>query len=313
MEYRHMGRSGLIVSAVGLGTNNFGNRTDAAQAALVLDQCVESGVNFIDTSDTYSTGKSEECIGQWMQGKRDKVLIATKAGNPFAPGPYGTGASRLHFTKQVEGSLRRLQTDYIDLYQIHAPDRSTPIEETLRTLDDLVRAGKIRYYGTSNFPSWQIVEAQWASKSFGLNRPVSEQPQYNLLNREVEREIVPAMAEYGVGMIPYSPLASGLLTGKYKRGESPPPGTRMARMPAQYLGRSLNDKNFTLVEKLQQFSEKREHTIGELAVAWLLANPVVSSVISGATKPDQVVENVKGLDWKLTPDDLKEVDAITKS
>lgn len=312
MEYRRLGRSGLMVSAVGLGTNNIGGRTNEADSIKVLDQALESGINFIDTADMYGRGDCENIVGRWLKGKRDKVHIGSKwAKYQIRPGPMGRGASRMHTIRSVEEALRRLQTDYIDLYQQHEPDPGTPIEETLRTLDDLVTQGKIRYIGTSNFAGWQIVEAQWAAKIQRTVSFISEQPQYNVLKREVEKDIAQACAAYGISIIPFSPLEGGLLTGKYKRGEPVPAGTRLAGASAAAQQRAFSDHNMVRVEKLRDFATKRERGLTELAIAWLLANPVVGSVISGATKPEQVIENVKGADWKLTPAELKEIDAIS--
>jgi aryl-alcohol dehydrogenase-like predicted oxidoreductase len=311
MDYRRLGKSGLIVSAVGLGTNNIGGRTDEAASVKVLDAALDAGINFIDTSNTYTRTLSEQIIGKWMKGKqRDQVIIATKFGKPMHAGPYGRGASRMHIMREVEGSLKRLQTDYIDLYQQHEPDPETPIEETLRTLDDLVSQGKVRYIGTSNFLAWQIVEAQWAAKEAGTVPFISEQPHYSLLEREVDKEISGVCRTYGVGIIPFYPLEGGLLTGKYKRGQPPPPGTRIAGQRPEAQQRTLSGANFDKIEKLESFADQRERGLTELAVAWLLANPAVGSVIAGATKPEQVQENVKGADWKLGPQDLEEIDRI---
>ena len=310
MEYRRLGRSGLLVSAVGLGTNNFGGRTDEPQSRRVLDQAIESGINFIDTANLYSNTISEQIIGNWMNGKRDKVLIATKFSWPVRPGPYGRGASRLHIMAEVESSLRRLKTDHIDLYQQHLPDPGTPIEETLRTLDDLVTQGKVRYVGASNFRGWQVAEAARAAEGMGTASFVSQQPYYNVLKRQVEKEVVPACAAYGIGLIPYRPLENGLLTGKYKRGERAPVGTRLAGSSTVAQESAFSDHNFDRLEKLESFAAERSIGLGELAIAWLLANPLVGSVICGATKPEQIVGNAKGADRKLVPTDIEAINAI---
>lgn len=310
MEYRRLGRSGLLVSAVGLGTNNFGGRTDEAGSCRVLDQALESGINFIDTANIYGRGASERIIGTWMKGKREKVLIATKWGKPMRPGPYGMGSSRLHIIQEVEASLQRLKTDYIDLYQQHDPDPQTPIEETLRALDDLVSQGKVRYIGTSNFAGWQIADSQWAAKHMGSVSFISEQPYYNILKRDVEKEITTACAAYGVSLIPFYPLEGGLLTGKYKRGEPAPAGTRLAGSSAASRERAMSPHNFDRVEKLQDLAQKHEKGLTELAIAWLLANPQVGSVIAGATKPEQVIENVKAAGWKVSAEVIKQIDTI---
>ncbi len=306
MEHRHLGNSGLEVSLLGLGTNNFGSRCDEATTARVLDQALDLGVTFIDTANVYSGTKSEEFIGKALRGKRDKFVLGTKFG--MGSGPNSRGGSRKHIMDQIEKSLRRLQTDYVDLYQIHMADPDTPIEETLRALDDLVRQGKVRYIGCSNFAAWQVAEAVWTSRSLNLTSFVSVQPYYNLLKRDIEKELVPFCKAYNVAVIPFFPLESGLLTGKYRHGEPPPKGSRMETAPM--FNRILTEGNFQTVAALERFAQERDHIVGELAIAWLAANPTVSSVIAGATKPEQVVANVKGADWRLSEDDLKEIDRI---
>ena len=308
MQYRFLGKTGVKVSVVGLGANNFGDPNDEASSHKVMDQALDMGVNFIDTANFYNMGKSEEIIGKWLKGHRDRVVLATKFEMDRDEGPNNGGASRYHMFNAVEDSLRRLQTDHIDLYQVHWHDPDTPIEETLRGLDDLVKQGKVRYFGTSNFSAMLLSETLWTSMYHNLNRSVSEQCYYNLLHRRVELEVVPYCAANGLSVIPYFPLESGLLTGKYRRNAPIPEGTRMAS--GEFYRRSLTNENFDKVDKLSAFAEERDHTVGELAIAWLLANPTVCSVISGATRPDQVVKNVKAADWVLTPDDLKAVDEI---
>ena len=237
-------------------------------------------------------------------------MLATKFGMPMDDAG-GTGASRRYILSAVEASLKRLKTDWIDLYQVHRPDASTPIEETLWALDDLVRAGKVRYIGCSNFASWQVVDAQWAAHDRRLTPFVSAQDELSLLVRDIERELIPALEAKGLGLLPYFPLASGLLTGKYKHGAEVPAGTRMALMK-RLSDRFMTDKNWTIVEKLDAFCVRRGHTMLELAFGWLLAKPVVSSVIAGATKPEQIEANVKATSWKLSADDLAEIDRLTK-
>lgn len=310
MEYRRMGRSGLEVSAIGLGTNNFGQTMDAKQAEAVVRRCADLGINMIDTANRYGGGLSEEYIGKAINGIRDKVLLATKFSNPMGDeGPNESGTSRKHILDQVDKSLARLKTDYIDLYQIHGPHPETPIEETLRTLDDLVRQGKVRYIGSSNFPAWQIAQAMEVSSAMHLEHFISEQPQYNMLDRRTENEVVPCCLAYGVGILPYQPLANGFLTGKYLRGETPPEGTRLADR-TERAEPLLNDANFDTLDALRAFAEERGHTVLELAFAWLLANPVIGSVIAGATKPEQVEANAKCADWHLSPEEMKGVDEI---
>ncbi|MBI2872164.1 MAG: aldo/keto reductase [Chloroflexi bacterium] len=309
MEYRRLGGSGLQVSAIGLGTNQFGGRLDEGQSAQVVHQATELGINFIDTSNSYGRGLSEEYIGKAVKGRREDVLIATKVFSSTGEGPNRRGASRAHILREVEASLRRLQTDYIDLYQMHYYDPNTPVEETLRTLDDLVRHGKVRYIGCSNYAAWQVCEAVWTSRMLRLEQFVSVQPEYNLLNRSAERELVPFCKAYNMGVIPFYPLASGFLTGKYRPDAPPPEGTRLALNPRSR-GRFLTEGNFAVLARLEKFGTERGHTVGELAIAWLLANPVVSSVIAGATRPEQVAANVKAADWRLTPEEMAELEKL---
>ncbi len=305
MEYRALGNSGLQVSVAGLGTNNFGGRADLEQTKAVMGKCLDLGVNLIDTAESYGRGLSEEYIGESIKGHRQEFLIASKAGAGGRPGTTGRGYLR----DALEKSLKRLGTDYIDLYQIHYADTTTPIEETLSALDDMVRSGEVRYVGCSNFTPWQVVEAQWAAKDAHLAPFVSAQNQYSLLNRSVERELAPVCLKYGVGLIPYSPLAGGFLTGKYRQGEAPPEGARLSN--PQQASRQLTDDNFAKLAKLEAFAEEHDHTVGELALAWLGSQPFVPTVIAGAMTPQQVEENVKALEWRLTPDELKDLDEAT--
>jgi aryl-alcohol dehydrogenase-like predicted oxidoreductase len=312
MEYRNLGRSGLQVSAVGLGCNNFGMRIDAAQSAVVVQKAIDCGINFFDTADIYGgRGKSEEFLGAALQGHRRNVIIATKFMGPMGEGPLWGGASRRYVFEAVEASLRRLGTDYIDLYQIHFPDAKTPIEETLRALEDVVRSGKARYIGCSNFTGWQVVEAQWIARSEHSTAFISAQNQYNLLDRRVERELAPACQKYGLGLLPYFPLASGFLSGKYRRGEAAPEGTRLAAMGDRAKS-ALSDENFDTLEKLEAWAAAHEHSMLDLAIGWLASHDFVPSVIAGATKPEQVEANVAAGTWRLTPAEIAEVDAITK-
>jgi aryl-alcohol dehydrogenase-like predicted oxidoreductase len=304
MEYRKLGRSGLKVSVLGLGTNQIGGRVDPEGTAAIMSQAKEVGVNFIDTADGYGRGMSEEYIGRTLGQDRQWWILGTKVSGPQGDGPNDRGNSRKHIMDGVDASLRRLRTDYIDLYQIHFWDPTTPMDETLRALDDLVKMGKVRYIGCSNFTAWQLVESLWTSKEESLHSFVSVQPAYNLFNREIERELMPACQKYEVGIIPYSPLAGGFLTGKYRKGEPAPEGTRYARAQGPQASRVLNDRNYARVEKLQAFAHERGHGTGELAVSWLAAQPMVSTIICGATGPQQVVENAQAVEWKLTDEDL---------
>ncbi|MFH1140720.1 MAG: aldo/keto reductase [Chloroflexota bacterium] len=309
MEYRRLGNSGLQVSAVGLGTNNFGGRMDAQQAERVVRQAIELGINMVDTSDSYGNGLSEEYIGKSIKGMRSQVVLATKFHAPTGKGPNQRGTSRIHIVEAVEKSLNLLGTDYIDLYQVHRPDYATPIEETLRALDDLVRQGKVLYIGCSNFPAWRLAEAVWTSRALHLETFISAQPEYNMLDRRAEREVVPCCQAYGLGILPYFPLASGFLTGKYHRGQPAPEGTRLAGN-ARAQQSTLTGSNFDVLERLETFAVERDHTMVELAIAWLLATPAVSSVIAGATKPEQVVDNAKAAQWQLTPQEKQQADDI---
>ncbi|MCC6236595.1 MAG: aldo/keto reductase [Dehalococcoidia bacterium] len=311
MEYRNLGNSGLEVSVVGLGTNNFGGRTDEAGTKAVIDACFDEGINFIDTADVYGNrGLSEEYIGRALKGRRHQVLIGTKFANAMGEGPLTRGGSRAYIMKAVEDSLRRLETDYIDLYQMHTPDAKTPIEETLRTLDDLVTSGKVRYIGNSNYAGWQVADAAHVAKANGYAPFISAQNAYSLLDRRLETELVPAMTKFGVSLIPYSPLASGLLTGKYHRGEAAPEGTRLASGPMAQ--RLLTDRNYDVVEKLEEFAHGRGHSVLELAFSWLASLPYVATVIAGATRPEQVAANAAAASWRLTAEEMAEVDQITK-
>jgi aryl-alcohol dehydrogenase-like predicted oxidoreductase len=304
MEFRRLGSSGLKVSEVGLGCNNFGMRIDQEATTAVVDACFDNGVTFFDTADVYGGTKSEVMLGEALSGRRQQVVLATK----FAMGapPDQPAGSRRYIVTAVEASLTRLKTDYIDLYQMHRPDPDTPIEETLGALDDLVTAGKVRYLGNSNYTGWQIADADWAAKTAHISRFVSAQNNYSLLERKVEFEVTPACERFGLGVLPFFPLASGLLTGKYKRGEAPPEGTRLSAMGAR-AAQALNDKNFDKVEALEAWAAERGHTVLELAFAWLLGHGVVSSVIAGATKPEQVKANAAGGAWKLTAVEVEEV------
>ena len=306
MEYRYLGRSGLQVSAIGLGTNNFGGRLDAAASAVVINHALDMGINMIDTSNSYGGTYSEEYIGRALKGKRHQAVIATKVSSRMADGPNNAGNSRKHIMTEVENSLRRLNTDYIDLYQIHWQDANVPIEETLRALDDLVRQGKARYIGCSNFMAWQVCEAVWTSRSLGVTAFASVQPKYSLMDRAIEAELTPFCREYRMGILPYFPLENGFLTGKYKRGQVAPQGTRLAEGDRGM----FTDANFDLLEALEAFCAERGRSVLELAFAWLLANPDVSSVIAGATRAEQVVANAKAAAWTLTAQELAEVNAI---
>jgi aryl-alcohol dehydrogenase-like predicted oxidoreductase len=311
MEERNLGNSGLRVSLVGLGCNNFGGRIDPAASKPVIRKALDLGVTLFDTADVYGNrGGSETILGDYLGNERERVVLASKFAMPMDDTGKLQGASRSYILKAVHASLKRLKTDYLDLYQLHTADPRTPIEETLRTLDDLVRQGMVRYIGCSNLPAWQVVEAQWTAKSLGLEGFVSLQDEYSLLMRGLEREQLPVAQKYGLGLLPYFPLANGLLTGKYRRGATLPEGARLTQNKAR-AEEVMTERNWIIVERLEAFSKERGHTLLELAFSWLAANPVVSSVIAGATKPEQLEQNVNAVHWKLTPEELAEVDRIT--
>jgi aryl-alcohol dehydrogenase-like predicted oxidoreductase len=312
MECRNLGRSGLQVSAAGLGCNNFGRRCDQEQTNAVVGKALELGVTLFDTADIYGPrGLSEEYLGKALAGHRREAVIATKFAGPMGEGPLWGGASRRYIFEAVEASLRRLGTDYIDLYQIHFPDARTPIEETLGALDDIVQEGKVRYIGCSNFASWQVADAVWVSKTNHLASFVSAQNQYNLLDRRIERELVPACKAFGLGILPYFPLASGFLTGKYRQGQPAPEGTRLAAAAPQ-AQQLMTDANYATLGKLEAFAGARDHTMVDLAIGWLASQPHVGSVISGATKPEQVEQNVRATEWRLNAEELAEIDRIAR-
>jgi len=309
MEYRNLGKSGLKVSEIGLGTNTFGGKADEATSINIINQALELGINFIDTADMYTRGRSEEIIGKAVKGKRSQAIIATKFGHPASVGPEERGASRHHMMKAVEASLKRLQTDYIDLYYIHYPDSKTLIEETLRALDDLVRTGKVRYIGCSNYVAWQLCEALWSSRVQNLEPFIAVQSKYNMLDRSIEQELAPCCQAYGTGVIPWGPLASGFLTGKYRRGKEIPSGARLGSSSSIYQD-VLSDTNFDKLDSIETFASEHDHSVGNLAIAWLLSHPWLGSVIAGATTAEQLSLNAAAVDWKLTSEDISELDKI---
>lgn len=320
MEFRNLGRSGLKVSSVCLGCMSFGRWIDEAASRRVVDVALEQGINFFDTADIYGPGMdngdesqhgtAEEILGRALEGRRDRVVVATKVRGRVGPGPNDVGLSRLHIMAAVEASLRRLRTDHIDLYQIHSPDPETPWEETLRALDDLVRQGKVRYIGCSNVKAWQLVKSLWVSDRLGLERFVSVQPPYSILRREVEAELFPACLSEGVGAIVYSPLARGMLSGRYAPGSAAPtapPGSRAAANDRALLN-LMSERNFRIVESLRPLAAARGCSLAELAVAWALQHPAVTSAIVGITRPEQIADLVAAAQWKLTDEERKEVD-----
>ncbi|MER7010519.1 aldo/keto reductase [Saccharopolyspora sp. NPDC000359] len=314
MEQRRLGESGLVVSAVGLGCNNLGRPGTATEslsgARAVVDTALDAGITFFDVADVYGSprGRSEELLGQALSGRREHAIIATKFGMDMQGGngpDFTARGSRRYVRRAVESSLRRLATDWIDLYQLHRPDRLTPLEETLSVLDDLVREGKVRYVGHCNLAGWQLADASWVASSTGLTGPVSTQNHYSLLAREAEREIIPACKRFGVGLIPYFPLANGLLTGKYRKDQEPPAGSRLASR-----NQVLADAPWERIEQLRTFAEQRGIPMTSVAVGWLAAQPVVGSVISGATTPEQVQANAVAGQWRPTPEDMDVLNSI---
>jgi aryl-alcohol dehydrogenase-like predicted oxidoreductase len=312
LETRNLGRSGLRVSAIGLGCNNFGGRIDLEASRAVVHAALDAGITLFDTADVYGErGGSETALGEILGSRRKDIVLATKFAMPMDAVGTLKGASRRYIMTAVEASLKRLRTDWIDLYQQHSPDPLTPIEETLRALEDLTRAGKIRYAGCSNLPGWQVVEAAWTARSAGFAGFVSCQDEVSLLVRKHEADLMPAVRAYGLGLLPYYPLASGLLTGKYKHNAPLPADARLAKMQ-RLADRYLTDQNWTIAERLDDFAAARGHTLLELAFSWLLARPPVSSVIAGATKPEQITANMAAGGWAMTAEDLAEIDRITE-
>jgi aryl-alcohol dehydrogenase-like predicted oxidoreductase len=309
VEYRQLGHSGVRVSVIGLGTNRFGSDgLPQREVNNVIDAALDFGINFIDTADSYMGGRSEETLGNALKGRRDRFVVASKFYFPVGDGPNDRGTSRYHLMDSLERSLQRLQTDHIDLYYVHRWDPATPIEETLRTLDDLISAGKVRYVGVSDFASWQLAHSNLLSEVRGWTPIVVIQSAYHMLSRGVEREVLPYCQAHNVGFIPYFPLAGGFLTGKYKRGEPAPAGSRGES--SEYVQQYMTDANYDKIEKLQAWAGERGRALNELAQTWLLAQPQVCSVISGATKLDHVLSNAQAADWELTDDELDEVNQI---
>lgn len=311
MRFKTLGNSGLRVSAVGLGCNNFGMKIDQAAADAVVHKALDLGITLFDTADVYGNkGGSERMLGHALGGRRKEIVLATKFGLAMEDGEYMKGGSRRYILQAVEASLKRLNTDYIDLYQMHFPDPGTPIEETISALDDLVRSGKVRYVGCSNFAGWQLVEAHYIAREHGLVPFVSAQNHYNLLDRKIELELVPAAQKYGASILPYFPLASGMLTGKYRRGGNGPEDGRLTVAAA--MGKNLlTDANFDLVDKVTAFAEAKGKTMLDAAIGWLASQDHVASVIAGATKPEQVEQNVKAGTWEMTAEERDEINKLT--
>jgi len=310
MQERNLGKTGLRVSLVGLGCNNFGGRIDLEATHKVVHKALDCGITLFDTADAYGErGGSETLLGEVLRERRKDIVLATKFGLPMDDSGRLQGGSRGYIMRAVEASLKRLKTDWIDLYQLHRYDPSTPIEETLRALDDLVRQGKVRHIGCSNLPAWRVVEAQWTAKTEHLHAFASCQDEYSLVMREVEADLLPMMQAYGMSLLPYFPLASGLLTGKYEKNAPLPQGARLTNTQ-RLADRYMTEANWKIVEGLRELCAKRGWSMLDLAFSWLAANPLVASVIAGATKPEQIEQNVKAVELKLTAQDLAEIDAI---
>ncbi|WP_042168997.1 aldo/keto reductase [Paenibacillus gorillae] len=311
MKYNRLGNSGLHVSALGLGTNSFGSRADQQTSERIINVALDQGINFIDTANIYSATASETIIGSVIGGRRSEVVLATKAGLPRGDGPNARGSSRFHLQSELEGSLKRLKTDYVDLYQIHTFDPYTPLEETLRTLDDMVRSGKVRYIGASNYAAWELMKALGISDHLGLNRFVSMQTSYSLADRTPERELVPLCQDQGLGIIPYFPLAGGILTGKYGTDGSAPEGSRAHKNPS-FLS-FFGERNLELGRNVSTLAKQLDSTASALSLAWLMHQPVVSTVIVGATSAPQLEDNLQSVSLDLQPENLKELDQISRS
>jgi aryl-alcohol dehydrogenase-like predicted oxidoreductase len=320
MKSKRLGATGLKVSEICLGTMTFGHQCDERTSFAILDRAAAAGVMFLDTADVYpvpptveTAGETERIVGAWLQGKRDRFVLATKCRIRVGPGPNDEGLSRRHILKAVEDSLRRLRTDYIDLYQSHSPDPETPLEETLRAFDDLVRQGKVRYVGCSNYPAWQLALALGLSARLGLARLDCVQPRYNLLYRDIESELLPLCRDQGVGVIVYNPLAGGLLTGKYSGRETPPEGTRFSlggKTGPLYRERYWQQAQLEAVDRLKAFFAPRGKSLVRVAVAWVLAQPAVTSAIVGASKPEQLDESLAAVDVTLDAEERQTCDAV---
>lgn len=312
MRQRTIANTGVRVSALGLGCNNFGLRIDTEASRAVIHKALDLGITFWDTADVYGRkGGSETCLGRFLGPRRKDIFLATKFGGAMDEAGTLRGASRAYIMSAVEASLTRLKTDWIDLYQLHHYDPKTPLEETMRALDDLVKQGKVRYLGFSTLVGWPFVDMQWTARQLGTTPLTCCESEYSLLKRGAERDLIPAMLKHGAQLLPYYPLAGGFLTGKYKRGAALPEGGRITK-GARYQGMFINDANWDILEKLEAFAVARGRTLLDLAFAWLLAQPVIATVIAGATKPEQLEANLRAVEWTLTPEEAAEVNAISK-
>jgi aryl-alcohol dehydrogenase-like predicted oxidoreductase len=315
MEYRHLGRTGVQVSELNLGCMMFGGRTEPQDSYAIIDHAIDAGINFFDTANVYNRGRSEEVTGEALKrnGKRNQIVLATKVHGKMADDdPNAWGNSRRHIIEQCEASLKRLQTDYIDLYQIHRPQPHIPIDETLRAMDDLIRDGKVRYIGSSTFAAWQLVESLWVAKELGLNRFVCEQPPYNILDRRIERELLPMAQTYGFAIIPWSPLAGGLLTGKYRRDQPLPEDGRFTVMMSEWppLRARFESNFYDIVDGLQPLADEKGCTLAQLALAWCIRQPGITSPIIGPRTMEQLVDNLGALKVEISDDDQARIDAL---
>lgn len=311
MKFLPLGRTGVKVSAIGLGTNSFGGRAERTTSIAILHRAIDAGVNLIDTANIYTQTASETIIGEGLKGRRHQAILATKGGMKMGEGPNDTGSSRYHLMRELEGSLRRLQTDYVDLYQIHTWDANTPLDETLRTLDDMVRAGKVRYVGASNYSAWQLTKALWISDRRNFVRYETVQPDYSLAVRDVERELVPLCVDQGIGVIAYFPLAGGILTGKYRKGQEPPKRSRAVTQP-QFAQR-ITDQRLRLAEEVAALATEAHCTPAQLALAWLITRPAVCSAIAGATTVEQLEENLGAVEVSLSEGVLARLDEVSRA
>lgn len=310
MDYSTLGNAGVKVSPICLGTMMFGGQTNETDSVKIMHKALDEGINFFDTADIYNAGESEVVVGKAIADRRDSVVLATKGRNPMGDGPNDKGATRVHLMRALENSLKRLGTDTIDIYYTHTPDYETPIEETLRAMDDMIRSGKVRYIACSNFRTWRVMEALWTSDALNLHSFACVQPLYNIMNRDAEVELLPMCAEYGLGVVSYSPLARGILTGKYQPGEKFPEGSRASRNDKRMNEAELREVSLQLAQELNTYCEKKGVKISQFALAWCLANPIITSVIIGPRTMEQFGDNLGCLDVEITDEDEAFVDNL---
>ena len=310
MEYRRLGNSGLEVSSLCLGTMMFGGQADEAESTGIMHEAFDLGINFIDTANMYNGGQAEVVVGKAAAGRREQIVLATKGRQPMGKGPNESGAGRVHLMRALEASLRRLNTQYVDIYYVHAPDYETPIEETLRTLDDMVRSGKVRYIGCSNFRAWRLCEALWTSDRRNLHRFACVQPLYNIMNRDIEVELLPLCREHGVGVVSYSPLARGILTGKYKPGEPDPAGSRASRNDPRLKQAEWREESLEIAQQIAAHCRRKRVAAGQFALAWCLANPMITAVVLGPRTREQFNDNAACLSVAITEEDEAFIDSL---